>query len=51
VVIGPSNVAHGFTNSGDGELRLIAIHGASRFVTEWLAGDDAVWASPEPDGR
>ena len=50
VVIGPSNVAHGFTNSGDGELRLIAIHGASRFVTEWLTGDDATWASPERSG-
>ena len=45
VVIGPPHVAHGFTNSGDGELRLIAIHGASRFTTEWLAGDDATWAS------
>ena len=46
VVVGPPNVAHGFTNSGPGELRLIAIHGAPRFATEWLRGDDATWASP-----
>jgi len=46
VVVGPPNLAHGFTNSGRGELRLIAIHGAARFVTEWLAGDDATWTSP-----
>ena len=47
VVIGPANLAHGFTNSGNGPLRLIAIHGASRFITEWLAGDDDTWTSPE----
>ena len=47
VVIGPPNVSHGFTNSGAGDLRLIAIHGAPRFITEWLAGDDDSWASPE----
>ena len=46
VVVGPPNVAHGFTNSGTGELRLIAIHGAPRFITEWLEGADAIWASP-----
>jgi len=45
VVVGPPNVPHGFTNSGTGELRLIAIHGAGRFNTEWLAGDDLVWTS------
>lgn len=45
VVIGPPNVAHGFTNTGSGELRLIAIHGAPRFITEWLAGDDPTWRS------
>ena len=49
VVIGPPNVAHGFTNSGDEELRLIAIHGAPRFITDWLDGEDATWASgPAP---
>ena len=37
--------AHGFVNSGDGELRLTAIHGASRFSTEWLAGNDPTWTS------
>ena len=45
VVVGPPNVAHGFTNSGTAELRLVAIHGSSRFKTEWLAGDDATWTS------
>ena len=45
VVVAPSGVAHGFTNTGDGELRLTAIHGAGRFDTEWLEGDDPVWTS------
>ena len=45
VVVGPSNVPHGFTNTGTGELRLIAIHGAPAFDTEWLAGVDMAWAS------
>ena len=45
VVVGPPNVPHGFTNTGPGELRLVAIHGASRFNTEWLAGDDPTWRS------
>jgi quercetin dioxygenase-like cupin family protein len=49
VVVGPPDVAHGFTNTGAGELRLVAIHGAPRFSTEWLAGDDPVWTSkPRP---
>ena len=30
--------AHGFVDGGTGELRLIAIHAAGRFNTEWLAG-------------
>ena len=46
VVVGPPNVPHGFTNSGAGELRLVAIHGAGRFNTEWLEGEDATWKSP-----
>jgi quercetin dioxygenase-like cupin family protein len=45
VVVSPPNQPHGFTNTGDGELRLVAIHGASRFTTEWLAGDDPTWTS------
>jgi mannose-6-phosphate isomerase-like protein (cupin superfamily) len=45
IVVGPPDVAHGFTNTGTGELRLVAIHGASRFATEWLAGDDPTWQS------
>ena len=42
------NVPHGFTNTGEGELRLTAIHGAGRFTTEWLRGPDSVWSS-KPD--
>jgi len=45
VVIVPAGVAHGFVNSGDGELRLTAIHGAPRFTTEWLEGVDPTWTS------
>ena len=45
VVVSPPGEAHGFTNTGDGELRLIAIHGGARFSTEWLAGDDPTWTS------
>ena len=49
VVVSPSGEAHGFVNSGTGELRLTAIHGASDFDTEWLAGPDPVWSSkPDP---
>lgn len=46
LVVAPSGVPHGFRNTGPGELRLTAIHGASRFDTEWLDGDDADWSSP-----
>jgi len=45
VVVGTPDLPHGFTNTGAGELRLVAIHGASRFNTEWLAGDDPAWNS------
>ena len=49
VVVSPPGEAHGFTNTGDGELRLTAIHGAPRFDTEWLAGADPTWTSiPRP---
>lgn len=34
VVVGPPDVPRGFVNSGPGELRLMAIHGAPRFLTE-----------------
>jgi mannose-6-phosphate isomerase-like protein (cupin superfamily) len=47
VVVSPPGEAHGFTNSGDGELRLVAIHGAGRFSTEWLDGPDPTWASKD----
>ena len=45
LVVSPPGEAHGFTNTGDGELRLVAIHGAGRFDTEWLTGFDPTWAS------
>jgi mannose-6-phosphate isomerase-like protein (cupin superfamily) len=45
VVVSPPGEAHGFTNTGAGELRLTSIHGAGRFDTEWLSGPDPVWTS------
>ena len=51
VVVSPSGVPHGFRNSGSGELRLTAIHGAGRFDTEWLEGDDPVWTTRPPPPR
>ena len=45
VVVSPPGEAHGFTNSGTDELKLTAIHGSSRFNTEWLAGPDPAWTS------
>ena len=45
VVVSPAGEAHGFTNTGTGELRLTSIHGASRFNTEWLSGPDPAWSS------
>jgi mannose-6-phosphate isomerase-like protein (cupin superfamily) len=43
LVVGPPNVPHGFTNTGDDVLRLTAIHGSPRFVTEWLSKVDTEW--------
>jgi mannose-6-phosphate isomerase-like protein (cupin superfamily) len=49
LVVSPAGEAHGFRNTGTGELRLTAIHGAGRFDTEWLAGPDPAWTSkPRP---
>jgi mannose-6-phosphate isomerase-like protein (cupin superfamily) len=45
VVVSPRGEAHGFVNGGTGELRLIAIHAAGRFNTEWLDGPDPVWST------
>ena len=45
IVFGPPDVPHGFTNTGESELRLTAIHGAPRFRTEWLEGPDAIFTS------
>jgi quercetin dioxygenase-like cupin family protein len=50
IAIAPANVAHGFSNSGTTALRLVAIHGAATFDTEWLVGQDPAWASPAADG-
>jgi mannose-6-phosphate isomerase-like protein (cupin superfamily) len=36
MVVVPAGEPHGFTNSGDGTLRQVAIHVSPRFVTEWL---------------
>ena len=46
IVVGPANVPHGFTNTGTGQLRLTAIHGAAEFTTEWLSELDPAWTSP-----
>jgi mannose-6-phosphate isomerase-like protein (cupin superfamily) len=48
VVVGPPDVPHGFVNTGTGELRIVSIHGAPRFGTEWLEGDDPTWRSKQP---
>ena len=49
VVVSPAGEAHGFINTGYDELRLVAIHGADRFTTEWLEGFDTTWASKPRD--
>jgi mannose-6-phosphate isomerase-like protein (cupin superfamily) len=49
LVVGPPGVPHGFVNTGTGDVRLVAIHGAGRFITEWLKGRDPVWASQPSD--
>ena len=36
IVIAPAGTPHAFTNTGDGELRMVNIHTASRMETEWL---------------
>jgi mannose-6-phosphate isomerase-like protein (cupin superfamily) len=46
VVVSPPGEAHGFTNTGEGELRLTAIHGAGRFDTRWVEAEDVEWTSP-----
>lgn len=48
IVIGPAGIPHGFTNTGTGELRLMAIHTAAQFNTEWMSEPDQAWASPRP---
>jgi quercetin dioxygenase-like cupin family protein len=45
IAVAAANVPHAFTNTGTGELRLTAIHGAAEFNTEWLEGMDQVWSS------
>jgi mannose-6-phosphate isomerase-like protein (cupin superfamily) len=38
IVVVPPYTPHRFVNSGEGPLRLTAIHASPRFVTEWLEG-------------
>jgi len=38
IVIVPAGEPHGFTNTGDGRLRQVAIHVADAFATDWLDG-------------
>ena len=45
IVVVPAGTPHRFVNSGDGELRLVSIHGAARFGTEWLEETDGSWRS------
>jgi mannose-6-phosphate isomerase-like protein (cupin superfamily) len=49
IVIVPAGEPHGFKNTGDGQLRQVAIHVADAFETEWLATPDAVDPSSEGD--
>ena len=35
-LIGPANVAHGFTNVGEVRLKQVDIHLSPKFITEWL---------------
>ena len=44
-IVAIDDLAHTEHAHGPGELRLTAIHGGSRFDTEWLAGPDPVWTS------
>jgi quercetin dioxygenase-like cupin family protein len=45
IVVGPPDIPQGFTNTGAGELRLVAIHCAPRFKTDWVSAPDPVWVS------
>ena len=40
VVIGPPNVPHAFTNTGQEILRMVSIHGSPRFVTDYVVRDE-----------
>jgi quercetin dioxygenase-like cupin family protein len=53
IVIGPPDIPHGFSNTGPGELRLIAIHCAPKFNTDWVSRPDPTWVSVrrQPDSR
>lgn len=35
-IVVPAGTPHGFVNSGDDRLRMVAIHVSPRFDTEWL---------------
>jgi mannose-6-phosphate isomerase-like protein (cupin superfamily) len=49
VVVAPSNSWHGFKNTGTTELRLVAIHPAPKFNTEWRNSPDPAWVSRPED--
>jgi len=36
IVIVPADTPHGFTNSGEGPLRMVNIHVSPSFSTDWL---------------
>jgi quercetin dioxygenase-like cupin family protein len=36
VIVAPPDTPHGFVNTGDEPLGMVAIHVSPRFVTEWL---------------
>ncbi len=43
ILIAPAGTAHAFTNIGDGQLRITAIHAAPQMSTDWLASADAAF--------
>jgi mannose-6-phosphate isomerase-like protein (cupin superfamily) len=49
VVVAPTDSWHGFKNTGSTELRLVAIHAAPRFSTEWRTTPDPTWVSRPED--
>lgn len=46
ILIAPAGVAHSFTSASEDQLRLTAIHTASRIETEWLTSDAGTLENP-----